>query len=448
MKDIILKDIKLMLSDKKALMIIILMPIVITTILSFSLSDSFSDNGSNWNMNIGIVKQYNLENDINRFQDTMISFSKNYNMDDMDPSKMMQNIEKLNPEKTFFEDFLNNEELKEMITYKIYPKDEAYKLLEEKKISAIILLPENYVYDSYVNMFTIFRNNINIKVVGHPDMNYRANITEEIVKAYNNIMSSMIISKNVFMEEASNYLALDVVINGIEEVFSSFDTDINEINILQTNLEEKNHISSFAYYAAAMLAMFILFTASFGGKFLLEEKDNSTFYRIQVSGKSRNNILVGKFVMMMIIVLIQSLVMICFSNMIFKINWVNPVLVSITAILSALAVGSIGIFIASLCLNTNNYKASDAFSSVFVQILALFGGSYIPVGTMPDFIGAIGKYTPNGAVLNAYLKIMEGYGIKEILPYLIILVINAAIFSALAMIILRGGKKNVKYVNA
>lgn len=448
MLDIILKDIKLMLSDKKALVIIILMPIVLTTILSFALSGSFQEVGSNWTINIGIVKQYNMSEDIDKFIETMSNLSSNTEIENYDVTSLLKNINEFNPEKTFFGDFLGNEDLKEFVNYEIYSEDEAYKLLKEKKINSIIILPENYIFNSLINMVTPFRNNLDIKVIGHPDMTYSFRITNELMKGYNDIISTITISKNIFIEEASYYLEFNDVITGMEDFVSDFDFNSDNFTIIQKNLEKRNYINSFSYYTAAMLAMFILFAASYGGKFILDEKHNKTYYRIQASGKKKRDILLGKFTMMVVIVIIQSIVMILFSSILFGVNWVNPLLIAITILLSALTIGVLGMLISALTLKTNNYKASDAFSSVVVQLLALLGGSYLPLETLPEIFGKIGRYTPNGAVLNSYIKIMEGYNIGDLLPYFTILIGNIVILTIITALVLYGGEENVKHVNA
>jgi len=110
-------------------------------------------------------------------------------------------------------------------------------------------------------------------------------------------------------------------------------------------------------------------------------------------------------------------------------------------------VSSLGLVITVITLKTNNYKASDAFSSGVVQILALFGGSYIPLEIMPKFIGALGKYTPNGAVLKAYIKTLEGYGFSNIAENLLVLIANIIIFLIISTLIIRG-KSDAEFVKS
>ncbi|MFO7888271.1 MAG: ABC transporter permease [Eubacteriales bacterium] len=437
MINIFLKDLKLFLSDKKTLAAIILMPIVLTTILSFALSGSFAQVGSDWKLNIGVVKEYDKNTEEDKFIEFMVDFAGRYDVDIEKFAGGENQFEEFNPEKIFFQDYLGNEEIENFLNYEVVSKKVGLKKLENKEISSLVILPENYMYDMYINTFTNFRNKLEIEVISHPDMNYSGSITRELMKNFNSIMSSIIISKNVYFESASPYLNSQQIGDKIPEILSSNEYKNDEINIEERRLDSKNYISSFAYYTVAMLAMFVLFVSSYGGKFILDEKRNNTFQRQISSGKGLNLILTGKFLMMFTMVLIQSSVMIGFSRLVFKINWVNLPQIILIAILSSLMVASLGLMITAITLRTNNYKVSDAFSSGVVQILALFGGSYIPLEIMPQFIGAVGRYTPNGALLKAYIKTLEGYGISNITEQIAVIAINTMVFLIISVLIIR-----------
>ena len=447
MINIFLKDLKLFLSDKKTLASLILMPIILTTILSFALSGSFGQAGSDWTMNVGIVKEYDKNTEESKFLEFMIDFADIYDVDIEKFQGDENQFEEFNPEEIFLKDYLGNEEVKSFLSYEIVTRKEGIRKLDNKEISSLIILPENYIYDMYINTFSNFRNKIEIEVMSHPDMNYSGSITKELMKNFIDIMSSIIISKNVYFESVSPYLEIETIGENIPQILNSNKYKNGEVNIEERAVNSKNHISSFDYYTVAMLAMFVLFVSSYGGKFILDEKRNNTFQRQIASGKTLQQILLGKLLMMATMVLIQSSVMIGFSKAVFKINWINlPQIISIT-ILSSLMVSSLGLMITVITLRTNNYKFSDAFSSGVVQVLALFGGSYIPLEIMPKFIGAIGRYTPNGAVLKAYIKTLEGYGFSDITEHLLVLIVNILVFLIISILIIRR-KSNAELIKS
>jgi len=415
------------------------MPIILTTILSFALSGSFQEVGSQWTMDIAIVKNYDMQQDQIAFRDFTKSMEERFGIT-MDFGTDEENLfAEFNPEKIFFEDFLGNEEMKQFIRYTIATEEEAYELLENKRVSSIVILPDQYVYNSYINTFTTFRNNIDITVISHPDMNYRRQITEEIISSFNNIMSSITLSKNVYFEKASDYMPLNEVVEGLEDFVRFIGTKPAGVNVAITDINQKNFINSFTYYSIAMMSMFILFSAGYGGKFILNEKIDNTYYRLMATGVDRRMIITGKFFMMFIMAMIQSLVLIVYSRIAFGIGWINLPLLLLTMLLSCLAVASIGVLIIALTIRSNSYKTSDAFSNALVQILALAGGSYLPLQLLPKAVKKFGVLTPNGATLQTYIRILEGYGIREILPGLAVMMVNIVVMLLLAGILLKGG---------
>jgi ABC-2 type transport system permease protein len=126
MFNIFIKDLKLFLSDKKTLALIILMPIILTTILSFALTGSFAQAGSDFTLNVGIVKEYDKAKEEKRFTDFMVDFAETYKVD-IDEFQEDE-FSEFNPEKIFFEDYLGSEEIKEILYYKVVNREEGLKL--------------------------------------------------------------------------------------------------------------------------------------------------------------------------------------------------------------------------------------------------------------------------------------------------------------------------------
>lgn len=173
-RDMIIKDLKIMLSDKSAIMMLIIMPIILMTILGFSLTMSFKDSTSMEKIKIAVVKEYELEQE-NKDLIDLIPKESDFDINEMDFGDF--NIDKL-----FFEDFLGNEEIKDIIEYIILTKDEATKKLTDKEITAIVILPKGFIKDTMVNFGTTFRNIVNIEVIGRTDKNIGSTIVEEVVR--------------------------------------------------------------------------------------------------------------------------------------------------------------------------------------------------------------------------------------------------------------------------
>jgi ABC-2 type transport system permease protein len=425
---IIIKDFKTILSDKQAIILTMLMPIILMTILSLALKGSFirSNSLEIERINIAVVKKYNENSDNIMFEKTLKKVM------DITPD----NVE-INPDKIFFEDFLESKEVSKLLKYTVAEEKDALELLNKGEVAAVIVLPDKFLYNMKINLITPFRNNVDIKVLTHADKSMAGEIVTSVMEAYADSMSSVIIGKNVLIESVSandlgqsGYDNMEEIMEGMSSLMKGI-----SINIENTVVEGRESVTSSEYYAVAMMSMFILFAAGQGGRMLLEEKDNQTYQRMVIADISKTHILAGKFFTVFLIASVQILIMIAFSYFALKVKWKDFSSIFIISITSAFAVAGLGIFIGSLTYSMGNYKLANTFENVIIQIMALLGGSFFPLDLLPDVIQKLGFLSLNGVALKAFLKIILGYSIRDISKNILTLAITGTIFTILALII-------------
>ena len=105
----------------------------------------------------------------------------------------------------------------------------------------------------------------------------------------------------------------------------------------------------------------------------------------------------------------------------------------------------LGLLFAIISLFTQNYKLTNVLQSGVFQILAFFGGSYVPVEILPEIFSKIKLFLINGVITDGYLKIVMGYGFKDILKHINLLIINSIIFIIGIFIMKVMVKKYAKY---
>ena len=121
---IIIKDLKTVLSDKQAIIVTMLMPLILMTILSVALKGSFIDSGDNEteNVNIAVVKLYDEAADSQMFK-TTLEERLNINLSG----------DEVRPEEIFFEDFLGSEEVLKLINYRVEEENTAMERKKQRK---------------------------------------------------------------------------------------------------------------------------------------------------------------------------------------------------------------------------------------------------------------------------------------------------------------------------
>ncbi len=436
---IIIKDLKIVLSDKKAVVIILLMPVILMTILSFALKGSFASGGENIEtIKVAVVKQYDEEQDSKMFLNLLSSDFISKEMGEATKEDLINND--LNIEKIFFEEFLQSDDVSKYINYRIESEEKATELLNNKEVSAVVILPEHFIYNMKINLLTPFRNKVNIDIITHPDRTFDGQIVKTVMESYSNSISSIIIGKNVLIETSMSNDVGTEKLNNLNDVMESMSDLIEGIKIEfeDVAVKDRKNITSQDYYSVAMMTMFILFAAGQGGRMLLEEKENGTYHRMTSAGTSKFSILLGKFVAVFIISAIQIFVMIFYSHFVLKVNWGNLISVILISLTASFAVAGLGTFVSAATYKSGNYKMANIFENVIIQDMALLGGSFFPVDILPKTIQNLNFLSLNGLALKSYIKTMMGYGLNDIINNILAMAVTGIVFSSVSVIILMG----------
>lgn len=405
---LILKDLKIILSDRKALLILIGMPIILFTILSFALQGSFSSGtDSLWDIEVAIVKEYDFEGDYNELEAFMT----------IEQARDIENI---------ISGVFASEDLS-FIKTTVMTYDEAMIGLENNELTSVIILPEYYIKDIAMNMSPNFQKPVVIKLLTNPEKNYSSSIVEKVVAEVSQVLSSDMIQTKVVYEVLSKYelnpeeLVLDTALEPIQISYEDY-----KIDQLKT-------VNSAQYYSVAMMAMFILFGASYGSKFMLLEKRKFTLQRQQVAGVTPFKLVLGKLLIIFCVGLLQIVAMILTSSIGFKVYWGNPIMVFALTILTAFAVMGFGTILTGMALKTDSFKTLNLLESGAFQVIALFGGSYFPIYLMPEWFQNVSKLLLNGAALDVYLKVMMDAPVKELMPGMLSLGLNGVVFLSIGL---------------
>ncbi|MBN2796661.1 MAG: ABC transporter permease [Clostridia bacterium] len=418
LKTIILKDLKIVLSDKKAFIILIAMPIILFVILSFALQGSFSEeDGGVWDIDVALVKLYDFEADY----ETMSKYVA---------------IEDAEPLDTMIEDIFNDISF---IQYDIMTLDKSKDALNKGDIAAVIVLPEHYVSDLLMSMSPTFRKPVTIEVLKSVDMTYSASIVETIMNQVSIQLSQGMIFNKVSQEVLSEYDVSDQVKQNVLDTLQDMGKSSTELklDVSDYKIDQLKTINSSQYYSVAMMAMFLLFGASYGARFLLIERKKFTLQRQHVAGISPLKIIAGKLVLIFMIAVMQMVIMMITSILGFHVYWGNPISVVLFTILVGFAVTGFGTILASISMKMDSLKALNVLESGMFQVLALFGGSYFPLYLMPGWFQTISKTLLNGASLDGYHKIMMEAPIKDLIPSITSLIINGLGFMIIGIIIIR-----------
>lgn len=430
-----LKDIKVIFSDKKALLIFVLMPMILTTILSFALKGAFSQDVTTDLVKIAVVKGYDKEAEMQKLKEKFEAMGMEKAADGI--------LSALDIEKMFFEEFLGNDAIERIFDLSFMSESEANTALSNKKVGVVVTLPENFLYHQYLNFLFAENHRVQVDMKQHPEFNFSGGIARSIFESYFNRLNTLWINKAVYVDLAKDSLSPEILQAKMSEIFAMTDKVLEEVTQVEpVKIETRRFISSSSYYAVAMMAMFILYASSNVGREMLREKHMKTLDRSYVAGVGYGKMLLSKGAMTVTLSGFQMAVLMLYSKFALGVQWerFDQILVAIAA--SAIAVAGLGIFLSTITLVNDDYKVANVFENVLIHLMALVGGSYIPIETMPEFMTHLKAFALNGIVLDMFLDIYQGTSWGALmLPFIKLLTIGA-VFALLAWILVLRKEKS------
>ena len=379
------KDMRIRLRDRKGFISMILMPLILTMILGTALNGVFNQ-------------------DANSLPEMKVAVSNE------DGGEMG---------KTFVEQVLQGEGIKGRLTLiELDTADAVRNEVASGRADAGVTIPAGFSAEIQSG------DAARMQVVEDPDKALKAQIVRSMATAYAERISVVATASQTVISDLAQTMAVPV--SGTAAAGAGSGTNPQaEIGKMAAQVAEEiagvasapsvgvqqepvgsKEISAPQYYAAAMAVMFLLFNASVGAKSILEERDNQTLARMLTSPTSRAEVLLGKFLGTLLFSMLQFAVLLLATRVAFGIDWgSNTMQILALGALYAVAVSGLAMVVASVL---KTVLAADAVAGVGVQILAVLGGSMLPLSAFPDLLRTVSKFTPNAWALSSFLDIMAG----------------------------------------
>ena len=419
--DIVKKDVSIVLRDWKALIFIVLMPIVLMSILGLALGGVFSTDGfSIGQINIAVV------DDTDELSQQQMAAALQQSNADMGGDVSQQNLsglENFDQDQMSLYTVLDSPEVSTFITYEVTDLDTADALLADGEIAAVVHIPKSFALDMMLGMVT-GEGHAQIDVTGSADDTMSAGIVSGVVSAYTDTISQIAADIQILIDtmvqsgkltpEAMQALDIETMVSGTAKQSAA-----GVLDIAEKGVAARNPIGSFAYYSIAITCMFVLYSAGQGSTFLYTEDAEKTLMRLRAAGISRTKLLLGKSVGVLCLTVMQLIILFVFSTLAFGLEWGSVGVFVLISLCVALSVTGLGVLLMVLVYRAGNPRIGNIFQSIIVQVLALFGGSYLPLSQLPKFFSTISLATPNGLAIHAYTENITGAPAGDVLPYML-----------------------------
>ncbi|MFS0636861.1 ABC transporter permease [Mesobacillus foraminis] len=409
------KDIKLMLKDPGALVVLFLLPMMLITIMSFALKPVYGDQSDAVKI---LVADLDKSEDSKRYIEG-IDEVEGMDVDELDKEseieKSVQDGE--NPMGIIipkgFQDSLEKGEKIDVKVISDMAQLETVSVLQKAIEGVAQSLSVNYEISSMVDEQVASINQT---------METQVN---DITKAYEERIASLTAQLPQGAGQPANQEAVPANGDAVntDELKSSLTSQaqssmkepmIGFVTASAKGEKEPPTPDAFQQNVPGFTVMYAFFIVMYAGRSFLNEKSSGTFTRILNAPVNRWTLFFGKMLPNFIVGIAQVAVLFAFGYFVFDMSLgSSPLGLAAISIALVWASSCLGMLIAALF---KTEAQVNGWSVLIVLTLAALGGTMVPLFIMPDFMKQLALITPHAWALNGFQDILvRGGGLEDVI---------------------------------
>ncbi|KIL51683.1 hypothetical protein KP77_11950 [Jeotgalibacillus alimentarius] len=380
------KDLLLFWRDRKEVLLVVILPLLIIVVLSISMSGMFDgDENLNVDLSLGLVIEDQPEEAIEVISN-QISMSGKIPEDVKD--NLINSIESAPPVE-LLTNALMSPGIGDWVTVKTLTEKEAVDSVENGGRDAMLVIPSGYTEQLLSYLYLGTENK--------PELSFSAKETSFEVDIIHDTIEGIL-----------NQMNLQYALS-----LSGTEVDMTQIQLPEGSTESIAADRDFTmgidqYFTLSMGVLFVLFMASTVATRITLEKREQTFNRVTLSNAPPYHFLFGKTCATFILAMLQIILIFMGSHLILDVFsdrtmmfWSGLLLISIVF---SLAVAGLAALMTSISLRIKNPETANGAFTGIIMLFGTIGGSFVPIYVLPDWLQKIGEFTPNGQTLSVLIE--------------------------------------------
>lgn len=382
---IAIKDLKIVLRDQNALVMMFLVPMLIISVSGLAL-------GGNFEQNIRIsVLVVDLDND--EVSRGLVEFLEEIDILDVD-----------------------------MESNEFAARDR----VRNQEYGRLIIIPVGFTE------YVMTGQDTELLIIVTPTEESSNTVLEKIVEGYANRISTNV----VVVKTASAY---GIPAHTEEQILEIVDTAEQFVQpppvdvIIESTTSNRVDFSAFTQYVPGFAVMFLMFTTvQIGSISLIKEHEAGTLRRLVTAPISKAEIIGGKIASTFIRGFVQLTVLIYFGHVVFGLDLGSDILALFVLIAAVtLASTGLGVLVAVLVKTADQ---ADSLSLMLVMIMSAVGGSWWPLSVEPQFMQDLAHFTITAWAMDGFYDLLYfDLGLAGILEEVKWLVLMMVIFFGIAI---------------
>ncbi len=188
------------------------------------------------------------------------------------------------------------------------------------------------------------------------------------------------------------------------------------------------------YFVPSMAIFFLMFAVFDGTRSVLDEEREGTLHRLMTTPTPTGQIILGKIGGTFFSGILQFVVLVIISGLVFGVNWgQEPLGMALMVLATVSAATSLGAFVASFARNPNQ---AGVIGSAITLIFGILGGNFFDFRSIPSWLTPISKATINRWALEGFVNLaFVGQTLQEVSLNIIVLFGMAAVFLTLSILL-------------
>ena len=345
-------------------------------------------------------------------------------------------------------DVFSSEELADLMEPTASSDPEAARrLIDDDQAAAAVIIPEGFTRSIIPAEGTTFNENyvepepVKVEVYTNPSRPTSSGVVKTIVDEFLSRVEEGRTSgmTSILQLTANGFITNENAETEGRNLFQNVDSTDSTAIRLKTNTHgaEAVEFDMLAYMAPAMALLFLMYTVSYGGRSILQERSQGTLPRLLISPTSNAQVLGGKVLGIFLTGVAQVGILILASTLFFRVQWGNPLGVAALILSTVLGATGWGMLITALARSPAQVAS---IGSALMLIFGILGGSFINLEQMPPFLRTLSKITPNAWGLDGFTTLALGGNLSNLVePITALLIMGIVLFGVSVLLFSRQG---------
>ena len=337
-----------------------------------------------------------------------------------------------------------SEELETLLGVRVSEDEAAARAaVEADEIAAAVFIPQGFTNSIIPDEGGEFGEAVAIEIYANPAAPISSGVVEAVVQQFVNhvegarvagqvAVSQLLQTGQVAPEEAGT-VGREIGSQAMEGQEEG-DSPVQLVTETMSGLEQDEGVDPLAILAPAMAIFFLMYTVSYGGNSLLNERREWTLQRLLTTPTAMSAVLGGKVFGIFLTGMAQLLILIFGTSLLFGLDWGDPLAVVTLIAATVLGATGWGLLLAALA------RTPGQVSSVGTAMMLLFGilgGSFIPSADFPEALQSLRLVTPNAWALDGLAELALGGTLADVAGAVVALLVMALVLGVVAVVVFR-----------